>query len=647
VPHPRRPFFPRYLAAMLLALESFACARPDRVVTLRELDRVVDESTRERVVAFESPEALRDYVERLQTAQGEYHSSLSTEDGEITVYEFESIPFEGELLQPQFAATSANPKLTNTQEDAVDEGGIVKGIGDYLVVMRRGRLFSVDLAGRSARPVDAIDISPRARHDAWYDELLVAGNTAVVVGYSYEVEGTEVLRFQLDASGHWHRRDAWVLRGSDYYSSRNYASRVVDGHLVVYAQSPLLVERGEVALPMLARWNGGRLHRADWTDVMTATNVHQPVQPTRHPVLHVVIDCDLQAPTLRCTAQGIVGAQSRTFYASRDAVYVWVHESARSEGTDDPRSLAAVYRLPLDGSTPGVLRVAGAPIDQFSFKEHEGMLAVLVQSSGRGDSMMGPELAVEGALALMRVPVAAFTTGVADVEPEAFTPLPSPGTGHALVDRFVGDHLLYGEGDPWAMAGEREPSPLHVVRYTDPQPRAQPLTMTHAVERIEALGEHALVVGAHGHDLYLSSIALDDVRVASQHVEPGVGQGETRSHGFSYAPRGGRRGILGLPLRPGEQPGWAHLVKGSSGVAYLRVDDLHLSPLGALGSDPVAAERDDGCETSCIDWYGSARPLFIDDRVFALLGYELVEGRVARGRIEEVDRASLLEALKR
>ena len=32
------------------------------------------------------------------------------------------------------------------------------------------------------------------------------------------------------------------------------------------------------------------------------------------------------------------------------------------------------------------------------------------------------------------------------------------------------------------------------------------------------------------------------------------------------------------------------------------------------------------------------RPVFVDDRIFALLGYEIVEGRLAGGRVEEIRR---------
>jgi hypothetical protein len=49
---------------------------------------------------------------------------------------------------------------------------------------------------------------------------------------------------------------------------------------------------------------------------------------------------------------------------------------------------------------------------------------------------------------------------------------------------------------------------------------------------------------------------------------------------------------------------------------------------------------DDKCHASCVDWYGNARPLFLRGRVFALLGYELVEGKLDQGRMVEVRRIS-------
>jgi hypothetical protein len=60
-----------------------------------------------------------------------------------------------------------------------------------------------------------------------------------------------------------------------------------------------------------------------------------------------------------------------------------------------------------------------------------------------------------------------------------------------------------------------------------------------------------------------------------------------------------------------------------------------------------AQPRSDNCQPSCLDWYGNARPIFINERVFALLGYELVEGRVAPASIREIGHVSFAPATKR
>jgi hypothetical protein len=63
------------------------------------------------------------------------------------------------------------------------------------------------------------------------------------------------------------------------------------------------------------------------------------------------------------------------------------------------------------------------------------------------------------------------------------------------------------------------------------------------------------------------------------------------------------------------------------------------SRLGSLVSSP-SGQVEDNCVASCVDWYGNARPIFYGGRVFALLGYELVEGQIAFDRITEVGRTN-------
>jgi len=66
---------------------------------------------------------------------------------------------------------------------------------------------------------------------------------------------------------------------------------------------------------------------------------------------------------------------------------------------------------------------------------------------------------------------------------------------------------------------------------------------------------------------------------------------------------------------------------------------MSLQEIGELNSQPEGVVND-ACRASCVDWYGNARPLFLRGRLFALLGYEIVEGRIDSGRIKEMRRVN-------
>ena len=150
--------------------------------------------------------------------------------------------------------------ITNVQHAGVDEGGIVKLHGEHLVVLRRGRLFTVSLADAALRPVTTIDAyAPGAEPADWYDEMLIAGDRVIVIGYSYRRGGTEVGIFEIDRAGGLRHVTTSHLRSNDYYSSRNYASRLVGGKLVFY--TPLMMWLGGdplASLPAIREWRSGR-----------------------------------------------------------------------------------------------------------------------------------------------------------------------------------------------------------------------------------------------------------------------------------------------------------------------------------------------------------------------------------------------------
>ncbi|HYC95206.1 MAG TPA: beta-propeller domain-containing protein, partial [Sphingomicrobium sp.] len=155
----------------------------------------------------------------------------------------------------------ASDRITNTQEADVDEGSIVKKRGDLLVILRRGRLFTVSIAGGQMRPIDHINAFPPGITGGgdWYDEMLISGDRVIVIGYSYARGGTEVNRFRLSPDGRLRFEDAYHLRSNDYYSSRNYASRLIGNRLVYY--TPLYLGWGNdpfAGFPAVSRWEKDR-----------------------------------------------------------------------------------------------------------------------------------------------------------------------------------------------------------------------------------------------------------------------------------------------------------------------------------------------------------------------------------------------------
>jgi hypothetical protein len=540
---------------------------------------------------------------------------------------------------------SADESITNVQEQGVDEGGIVKTHGDHLVVLRRGRLFSVHLGDDALRPISYVDVTPHPEHDAWYDEMLIHGDTIVVIGYSYRVGGTEIGLFHIDGKGELSYRDTWFLSSGDYYSSSNYASRLTGDQLVFYMPSFVGSDVAQADVPELAHWMGGDRRtrkRADWARLIEHSEIIPAITKVEDPVLHSVVTCDLGEASLGCRARGIIGGYGRSFYVSSEAIYVWTADLA----PPGVAPTAALYRLPLREGPIGAAHVRGLPIDQLSFDETaDGHLAVLVATDAIGDAMWSDR--PPGDLGIVRVPLTMLEQRGEQVPPTAYRDLPDVGERtNGLQNRFVGDLLLYGSGNGWWNQPEKtEDTALYVHHHTDPEARTHTIALPHAIDRIEALGRDGLVVGSDGKNLHFTSLALGDrPAVASRFVQPDASQGELRSHGFFFKPSGEGDGMLGLPVRSWNAMGAEHLVHGSAGVTFLRVDDLRLSRLGELESNPQAGVRD-ACITSCVDWYGNARPIFYRGRVFALLGYELVEGRVIDGEVREHRRTDLTRML--
>lgn len=528
--------------------------------------------------------------------------------------------------------------ITNNQHAEVDEGDIVKLHGEHLIVLRRGRLFTISLDGerpKQSKMLDAFgpEIDPRG---SWYDEIVVDGDNVVVVGFSYKRGGTEIGLFKIDREGGLTYRATYHLKSNDYYSARNYASRIVDGRLVFYAPLYIAPQPGggdfTTQFPAVRKWRRAGTN-ADFVKTLVPSKLFHmegEFPATSTAALHTVTSCDLRQPELGCESVGLIGPPGRVFYVSPTAVYVWMQDYA-SGRSDRPQKNGLVARLPIGRttSTPTALRVAGMPTDQFSFEEDAtGHLDVLVRAESNGDAMFASERTA-GATALLRLPLGMFSDNVLSTSPKRYRVLPRPD-GTAVQNRFVAGWLLYGSGQGYVTnhAGKGQ---LYAVKVASPDEPPTSITLDQGIDRIEPMADDAIVVGSRGNDLVFSPIELGTSKEAHarrDYVRPNASQGELRSHGFFYKPgKNPREGTIGLPIRSEGTFGSQYITEGSASVLFLQSRSLELTELGSLRASRLTTNHD-GCRASCADWYGNARPIFARGRVFALLGYDLVEGRI-------------------
>ncbi|MEP0392078.1 MAG: beta-propeller domain-containing protein [Erythrobacter sp.] len=558
--------------------------------------------------------------------------------------------------------------ITNNQEEGIDEGGIVKATGEFLVILRRGRVHVVRYGGNALEPVSSVDAFAPGDpdpDDTWYDEMLLSGGMVVVIGYSFGEDGTEISRFKLSDEGALSYVDTHYLSSFDYYSSRNFASRMIDGELWTYSPSPF-DEDWRDNLPFLERrLPDGSRERVGSNlkpeDMGLSASMLEHISPAAD-LMHGITRCTVLEPELTCTSRAVLGTESGEYYFSQNAAYLWTEEGRQSwrwRGLDEEES-HVLYRIPYDHSDVTAIRVQGAPIDQFSFHEDDDTdsLFVLTQgeftfgdSAGFGATMWDSEFS-DGETALVRIPLDAMGNGTRAVPQGLFRDLPAPD-GWRVQNRYVGRHLLYS-GARYREEGE---SPEVFVTPLDAG-WVQRIELDHGISRIDRLGKDGVVIGQDDEEqLGFSTIELGQAaspaRLGTTSLLPASDEGENRSHAFYWRPNSASPesgdGMMALPVNK-EIEGYDFEFLGSStAMAFIERRNGKLEPIGELGTIPDESvikaaqelqtlDEEGECKASCTDWYGNARPIFIDERVFALMGDQIVEGEISDGAIEEVRR---------
>jgi hypothetical protein len=238
-------------------------------------------------------------------------------------------------------------------------------------------------------------------------------------------------------------------------------------------------------------------------------------------------------------------------------------------------------------------------------------------------------------MALLRLPISDITRG--RMLPTARYLLLPPGKGYFSANRFVGEHVLYSS-TPFDYEDHAR---SHIVAARVSDGGATELDVHGRITSIEATRSGALALGEQGGaDPRFLITKLDVMPRAAQTAEfvtPDFWQARVLDE-FQYDPASPNGSdTLAVPVLARDAQKGEHLPVRVS-MAFFANEGTSLRHIGAIPSHEQDV-TDDTCDVlGCEEWFQDARALFLGDRIFVLLGYELIEAKRVADQIVETRR---------
>jgi len=515
----------------------------------------------------------------------------------------------------------------------------VKLHGDHLVILQRGRVFTVSIRDHHLRPISVIDaFAPGMKPDSTsYTDLFVSGDKVVVLGSDSRQSLAELSTIRIDAAGGLHYLATYQMPQNQGVFFPKYAAKLFGTKLLIYA--PLVVpddpSRVRKALPAFRKWHTN-VTDAEFRTIAVPGRIHRPARPLMpydRATLHSLTSCDLVPAELVCTATVVIGPMEYEFFSARSAFYVWIGYVGDGPTGDEGNTL---YRLPFNGAAPSsriFLNPAGTP---YSFMEDDkGYLNVLMAPIWPVGPM--PRGTTIYDIGLLRIAVSSFRSDGNKSYRPLYKPLRPVSGGGRNAFGFVGDFVLYANG-----ANAAEPEPTESVLNVMPLSGVGGATIevAHPIFLFKALDAEAVAIGPLGKTLHFSVYnPADPIHSSSHFAFVDSTDIDFTRQSVIYKPLGAESGLLAAPVHNRNRSRPDEGYYNAPSILFLSKTKSGLSLAGRIGAHQSGVVNDD-CKTTCDDWFFDATAFFVGDRIFSLLRYELVESAYENGHIREIGRIS-------
>lgn len=627
---------------LLTACATSPALQPDPLADYRATSLRTAESRDELIAIAASSSELRNRL--LERVYGPSRHTLpaATADGEEA----------GDLDRVQVTGSriSASDVITNVQTAGIDEGGIVKRVGDVLLVLSGSVLHTVLMHENGkdglhlVQSLDLMDAEDTS--DTWFDEIIAFKGGVLLLSYNYDQNLTEIRSMLLAPGGELTETGRVQIMSDDYFSGGNYGLRLVDDQVLF----PVSVSLGGYRGPIWPMWRPvGNEHVYDWEPLLEPEDILLPLTPSRYPTIYSILQCGLDAllaNQMDCRTTGVVADSWSELYVGPNAAYValdaWADEAYLLDdffpwqgwwhrGAPEQMHLrrTLIYRIPLEpDAAPGVVSVNGMMGNQFSFVETDGHLIAVTETSDQNGQRV---------LEAHRVAQSDF----ADQLPghvDTFARL-AVNNSHRTV-RVTDQFILIGEHA--AVLHEEDDFGRDTDFIIQPTTSAQAtrLTLPQTVDRLELVGSRVFVSGQDATGQWAFHLIDPDLprQRGRAALVPDYISSEDRSHAFNWRQLADDRIILGMPgvLRDEQEPethSWWRM-ETTSDLLFFTGQGLDIHEAGILDMQ-VNNAPGDYCDDDhgCPDWYGNARAIFIDNRVLALSGNRLDEGQLIAGQV--------------
>jgi len=565
---------------------------------------------------------------------------------------------------------AAEESITNNQEKGVDQGDIIKRLGDYLLVLRKGVLYSVFMGNEhnsEMRLITKLPVQSNGEdHDSWYDELLVNDNLLLVIGFSYDLDASEMVFFKLSPDGSFAFHQRYLIKADDYYDSENSATRIVDGKLIMvfptWADTDELREsiiEGKVNARTvgLYRTNSSLPELIELVSNQDWIQTSQKLDDYDIPISQV-FSCPLDSikhDHLSCSSVNLLGARGK-FYVSPSAVYIWDSNSPRSldyrridpdryallsrqgalDKWENDSNASVIYRVPHDDSAVSAVVVQGEPLNQFSFQEKGTRFAVISTLYREdNDQYFHDTYGLE-------FPLSTFSASSIEIEPDQYT-LISSNNDRPSANRFLNKQVFVST----SMLDDNLGLKTDVRIWDIESNNVEAFDADFDIQAFHPLGENMLAMGADQRmSLVLESWSTGPLPKSLQIQKfPNYSSTESRSVGFNSS-QYDEATVFGIPIIEHEDVDVRQSHYWGDDELPMDIAFFESSQAGTFkGVGQLLGSREkfkeDDCKVSCVDWYGVARPFFIGEYIYGLIDFEILKAIYSETEINTLQRLNI------